>query len=132
RPIFVEQPVRWPVGPDVRFRDWPDCASLDEFRQPAGSFRSLSLVSHLRSHFVLASRFGNSPRFPDGMRQRLLATNMFAMLHRSHAHKRVQMIGRADNHSIDSLLLVEHLAKISINFRIRELLEHSRGMVAID
>jgi hypothetical protein len=53
------------------------------------------------------------PRFGDGVGHRLLAEDVLALLHGSHGDGCMEMVGRADDHTID-LLLLEQLAIVDI------------------
>src|SRR2546426_140232 len=80
RPIFVEQPVRWAVGPGMHFAHISNRAIPNRFAQSSRSFRRLALVPHLCHDFVFARSICDLARFPNRMRERLLAIHMLPKL----------------------------------------------------
>ena len=66
-------------------------------------------------------------RLVDVVRQRLLAVDMVAELHRGHAHGRVHVVGRGDVDRVQPFLFVEHLAPVLVNFGVWETLLHLTG-----
>ena len=75
------------------------------------------------THAVAAVARGglaHDARLVDGARQRLLAVDVFAQLHRRHGGDGVRVIGRGDQHGVYAFFhLVEHLAEVLIALRRR-------------
>jgi hypothetical protein len=94
-----------------------DGARPNHFAQPAVAFARMPLVAHLRNHSVFARRQRQLARFPDRVRQRLLAINMFARRHRQHRRRPVLMIRDGDAHRVQRLLLVHHHPVIPVKLR---------------
>src|SRR5206468_8062561 len=78
RPIFVEQAVAGPIGPDVGFVNRADDAGPDQLAHLARLARGLAGVAHLGGKFGFARRLGHLPRLPDVVRERLFAIYMLA------------------------------------------------------
>mgnify|MGYP006189346787 CR=1 FL=1 len=73
----------------------------------------MRLIAHLRFDACRLSHLRQLPSFPNTVRQRLLAVNVLAQLHRGHGLHEVHVVRRADDHGVDVLpFLIEHLAEI--------------------
>src|SRR5215469_11286453 len=68
--------------PIFHFAHGPDRSSPDPLAKLAGGFRCLIRDCNLRRDSGLAGDFGDAARFVDGVRERFLAENVFALLHR--------------------------------------------------
>src|SRR5262245_27242495 len=69
RPVLIKQPIRWPVGPNMRFTHRADGIVPDHLAKPPGSFRSLALIAHLGRHFVFAGGLSELAGFPNRVRK---------------------------------------------------------------
>ena len=64
--------------------------------------------------FFSRGEAGHPPRLVDAPGERLLAVDMLAQLHGRQAHRRVHMVGNADDDRVDLLVhRIEHLAVIA-------------------
>src|SRR6266436_3844397 len=70
---------------------------------------------NLRCHTSLARNFGHAPRLIDCVRQRLLAKNVFALLHRRRRYGCMQVIRGAHNDRVDVLLFFQKLAEVAVS-----------------
>ena len=91
----------------------------------------MPLVAHLRHHPVLARRQHQLARFPDGVRQRLLAINMLAQGHRHHCRRAVLMVGNGHAHGVQRLFLVQHFPVILVSLGRRQFVFPKRQTVRI-
>src|SRR5690349_6415135 len=90
RPILIEQPIGRTIRPDVDLAHGANRIVPNEFAKAARIFRSLALVAHLGGELVLPRCVGDLPRFPDRMREGLLAINMIAHFDRGHRNDCMQ------------------------------------------
>ena len=81
-----------------------DGAVPNPFAQQARGFRSLVADGNLRGYPGLPRNLGKPPCFVDGVRQRLLAENVFALFHGRSCNRGVQIVRRAHHHGIDVFL----------------------------
>ena len=81
---------------------------------------------------MFAGEIGQYARLEDGVRQRLLAIDMFA---KSHGHRRrrgVGVIGSGDRHRVDVFaFLLQHLTKVGVLGCLRMAVEHVRRLAGI-
>ncbi len=101
------------ADPGVNFLDLADYAFLQQPRSQPVFKVGVNLVSHLRDELFL---FGEQPhltRFPDRVRQRLLAITVFAAIHGEHRGRSVHVIGGRHDDGIELVAqLLDHLAVI--------------------
>src|SRR5437016_4065992 len=102
------------VRPVHDFAHRPDGAVPNPFTEQAGGFRRLVTNCDLSCHASFASDFGKAPRLIDRVRQRLLAKDVFALLHGRRGDGRMQVVGGAHNHGVEVLLLLKQLAEIIV------------------
>ena len=67
----------------------------------AQAFLGMSLDAHLCDDADFLRGLGEHAGFVDVMRERFLAKDMLAGLHRGHADHCVGVIGRGDEHGVD-------------------------------
>ena len=92
----------------------------------------MDLDAHLRDELLLPGKLRQLPRFIEVVRQRLLAIDMFAQLHRGHRHRRVHVVRRRDVDRIEILrLLVQQLAPVLINLHVGMMLLELRRPLQI-
>ena len=73
----------------------------------------MSLVSHLRDHFVAVLGLHQRPALPNIVSKGLLGVNVNSSLHGCHGRRKVRVIWRGDDHRIDFLVhLVQHDAEV--------------------
>ncbi len=126
-----------PCGHTGRFvqqctsRHVPDRAVLDPFADQPELLAGVALVAHLGLHLVLAGGLGQHAGLPHGARQRLLNVDVLAPLHGGHRNHGVQVVRRGDDHRVDVLLLVEHLAEIRPLLRVGILLEDGGRVLGV-
>ena len=81
-----------------------------------------ALVAHLRRHFLNRRQIAHLARFPNGLRQRFLAINVFVQVQSRHGDNRVVMVGRGDRDGVDGFShLVEHFAEIAEGGSLRKI-----------
>ncbi len=91
----------------------------DDLHCPAQAVGSRALIAHLRGDLHLLGRLAHVPGLGDRVRQRLLAVDVLAHVHRHQAGRRVRVVRRADGDGVDLLAhLVEHLAVVEVRFRV--------------
>ena len=117
---------RWKIGWDRRhppasslkridLRYLPDHAALDRLNRAAHPGIGVALVSKLGSYLHPAGDPCQFPAFPGGVRQGLLAVDMFSHQHGLPCRVKVRMIGSTNYHGVDGLLhLIEHPAEITV------------------
>ena len=110
------------VGPTVHVANRTNRARSHPLLHQAQAFFRVALVAHLRHDLVFPCRLGQRPRLADGARQRLLHVDVLPELHRRHRDDGVIVIGRGDDDRVDVFLLLEHLAEVLVQHRLRELL----------
>ena len=98
------------VGPRVDLGHVADRAGVEPLLQQPHRLVGLALVAHLRDDLVLARRLGDGARLVHGVGQRLLAVHVLAGPHHGHRDRGVRVVRRRDDHAVDALLLLEHLA----------------------
>ena len=82
---------------------------------------------------MFAGELGQHARLEDGMRQRLLAVDMFAKADGHRRGRGVGVVGSGDGHGVDALgLLFQHLPEVGILGRLRVAVEHVRRTAGID
>ncbi len=74
----------------------------------------------------------HQPCFVDRMGQWLLTVNMLARTIAAQRRYRVSMVWRTDSNSVNTFLVIEHDAKVGIDFGRRILLECCARVVCID
>ena len=98
--------------PDVDFLDLAQRAVADQFQRPAERAAVGALVAHRRGDLVLAGQLAQGPRLVDRAGQRLFAEDVLAGLDGRGRDDRMGVVGRGDDHRVDLLHLVEHLAEV--------------------
>ena len=92
----------------------------------------MALVAHLRDDAVFLRGLGHRTALVDGVRQRLFAIDVLAVLHRGNCDDGVVMVGRADDDGVDPLGdLVEHCAEVAKLLRLRVVGKHPRGVAPV-
>ena len=86
------------------------------------AFARVALIAHLAHDAVFMGRLGQNTGFEDGVGDRLLHVDVLAAAHALHRHVGVRMVGRGDDHRVDVLALIKHLAEIGEEVRLGELL----------
>src|ERR1044071_1355754 len=81
-----------PIGPDMDLFNRPNHSSVHDFNRPTQPFFRAALVTHLCDYSMFFCQVSKVPGFEDGLRQRLLAINMFAHFDGSRGDNRVQMV----------------------------------------
>ena len=106
-----------------------DASFLPSFELEIVAFR-VSLIANLSCKFWVTIRhFDEDFTFLESTDERLLAINMLAMLHSSHADKEVSVVRNADCNCIEMVaILFEKLAEISITLCIRI---HVQGLLTL-
>ena len=104
----------WPAGPVVHFADGADGASPDPFAKEASVFGSLIANGDLRGDAGFASDIGDAAGFVDGVRERLLAENVFVLTHGRGGDGGVEMVGGADDDGIEIFFFFEEFAVVGI------------------
>ena len=88
--------------------------------RPVGGMR-LDLIPHLRHDLEALGRLAHLPGLEDGVRERLLALDMLAEMHRREAGAGMHVIGGGNDHGIEKLRLVEEPPPIGQPLRFGEL-----------
>ncbi len=117
RRVFLDEEhfVRAARAPDMHAANRPEDAGLHEFDDPAIVVtRIVNLRAHLRDDALPGRRLHHHAHLVHRMGQRLLAVDVLAGTHRQDRGRRMMMIGRRDQHRLDVLLLVDHLAIIVV------------------
>src|SRR6185295_9777121 len=107
RPERTTRPVH-----DLAHR--PNGAVPNPFAEQAGGFGGLVCDCDLSGHAGFLRDLGDASRLVDGVRQRLLAENMFALLHRHSGDGRVQVVGGAHDNRVQIFLLLKEFAEITV------------------
>ena len=96
------------AAPGVHFLHGADRAVLDPLDRLAMPLARAAEVAHLRrdARFLCDAR--HQTRLTDVVRERLLAIDVLARLHRENRDVGVQVVGRGDEDGVDGLLLLEH------------------------
>ena len=102
--------------------------SLQPLDGEAMSFARVALVAHLRGDARFLRDACHEACLTDRVRQRLLAVDVLAGLHREDRHVRVQVIGSRDQDRVDRLLLLEHHSEVFVH---RALVVRRLGGVAL-
>ena len=102
-----------------------DRAALDQFHHLPVIFGGVDLDAHLGGHFRLGRRLANPPRFPDVMRQRLLAIDVLAVFQREHRRKGVRVLAGAHDHGVEFLRLDRRASGNPSNLRRLRVLRRS-------
>ena len=114
--IFLGVGLRLPApgatDPDVRLGDVADRAGLDQLDDAAVVVAGVNLRSHLRRDLRLGRGLANDPRFPDVVRQRLFAVNMFAELKRGKCCECVCVFTCGNNDGVKGVGLVVDPAEV--------------------
>ncbi len=120
------------VAPDMNFLDGADRAVVDVFPIEPQAVAGVALVAHLRDDAGLFGNLGHAPRLENRMGHGLFAINVLAHLHGHDRRRRVDVVGGADDHRINVLvLLLEHLAKVPVDLGLRMLLDGRSGPVQV-
>ena len=101
------------VHPNVGFPHRPDRPRSDQLDHAAVVVGGVDLRAHLGRHLHLLGRFPHHAGLVDRVGQRLLAIDVLAPLHGRDAGQGVGVLGGADGHRVD-VLLVEHLAPVGV------------------
>ena len=97
----------------------PDDSGLDALDRPAQSVLRAALIAHLRGQLFLAGQPAHLARFPDRLRERLLAVNMFAQAHGGDGSRAMHVIRRRDGNGVDRFAhLIEHFAPVAIKLGV--------------
>ena len=115
----------------MNFRDLANRAGLHEFHHAPVVAAGVDLIAHLRGASGRARRVGDDAYFGHRPRQRLLAIHMATAAQSPDSAHRVGVVGRADDNSVDVLLL-QQPAKVAVAFRAGELLPDVLQVVLID
>src|SRR5204863_9538072 len=113
-------------------RDVTDGAGADYFDGGAQVGVGRSLITHLRGDLVLGGDFAHESRLGDIVRERFLGVAVLADAHGQYAGVCMLMVGRADDHGLDVLLLVKHDAIVVVLRSPGKLLESGSGPAFID
>jgi hypothetical protein len=105
----------------VDFADVTEHASLHQFHDASRAVVGMTLVAHLGDDLGLGRDLPHQARFPDRVRERLLAIDVFTQLHRHHGREGVMMVRRAHGHRVDLLHFLQHFAVISEELRLGKL-----------
>jgi len=101
----------------VRFDDAANRPRPNTLHHAADRFAAMSLVAHLRGHFVLAGSLGQGVALVDVVRQRLLAERGLAEIDGPDRSRGVVVVRRGDEHRVEILVaIVEHLAVVVEDF----------------
>lgn len=120
-------------APGMHFFDLADDAIADELNGHAIMADRVDLDAHLGDQPFFMRELGKRARFVEIVRERFLAINMFAELHRAHSGRRVHVVGQRNIHGIDVFaLFIEELAPILIDFDVRKALLELFGAIEID
>jgi hypothetical protein len=106
----------------VNLADVADDAAGDVFVAKARLVTRVPLVSHLRDDFPVLGLARQVTRFLDRPAERLLHVHVLAQIHRRRRDDGVHVIRRRDDHRVEILLLVEHLAVVAIALQLWHLL----------
>ena len=118
------------IGVDVHFVHRPDQSGLDPFIDQPRVVAGVALVSHLRDDAAAPGEFLEPARFVDGMRERLLHVDMLLEFHCRLGDDRVGVVRCCHDQGLDVLLLVQHLAEISVALRRHELVSQLERVLA--
>ena len=120
-----------PVGPDVDLAHFTDRAAVNQLVAGAGVVGRVTLVAHLRDDLAILRFLGQDARFLDRPAERLLHVDVLAEIHRQRRDRRVHVIRRSDDDRVDVLLLLEHLAVVTVLRELRQVLvDEAPGVLA--
>ena len=101
------------VRPDVKFERLADESGLDHLNRTPQAVAGAALVPHLGGDVFLGGHAAKLTGFEDGLRERLLAVDVLAQVHRRHGCGAVQVVRSGNRDRIDGLVhFREHLAEI--------------------
>ena len=127
--VIVAEPISSSGSGVAEFAHLAEQTGLYQLDEPARVRIAMPLISHLCGDFVFTRDFRQLPRLKHGVRERFLAINVFAHLHRHQGCRRVHVIGRGNRDAVEVLaFLVEHHAEILEPFRLRIFFECARGV----
>ena len=118
--------------PHVHARDRADLAGLDDLDDAAIVVAGVDLRAHLRDGLLLGRQVAHLAHFVHRMGQRLLAVHVQPAPQRPHDRNRVRVVGRGDDHGVEVLFLVEHLAKVDVGLGLGKPLGHLAQVQRID
>src|SRR5260370_4839842 len=107
------RPVRT-AGPVGDFAHRADGTVPNPFAEQASGLGGLVANGNLSGDAGFTRDFGEAARFIDGVGQRLLAEDVFALLHRRSGDGGMKMVRGADNDGVEIVLLVEQLAEVIV------------------
>ena len=102
------------AGPIVHFADGADGAGPYPFTEEASVFGSLIANGDLRGDAGFAGDIGDAAGFVDGVREGLLAENVFVFAHGRGGNGGVEMVGGADDDGVEVFFFFEEFAVIGI------------------
>ena len=101
--------------PGVHGENLADPAGLDELHAGAVFFRGMDLVAHLGADLRLGGLQTELTGFPDGVREGLLAIDVFAETHGGHGGQGMHVVRRRDSDGIKAVAeLGEHLPPVGV------------------
>ena len=103
------------AAPGVHLLHGADRAVLDPLDRLAMPLARAAEVAHLRRHPCLLRDARDETRLTDVVRERLLAVDVLAGLHREDRDVRVQVVGRGDEDGVDGLFLLEHDPEVFVH-----------------
>jgi len=105
--------ARWGGRPEVDFAHRPDDSGLNTFDGPRRPSAALALVAHLGDDAGFLRQIAEVARLVNGLRQRLLAIDVFAQPHGMGFGDGVEVIRRGNGHGVNVLAdLVKHDVEI--------------------
>ena len=123
RPRNALRPVgERPVCPDTHLAHFAYSAGPHILVHPARIVARVPLIAHLRRQLLLLRFLRQFPHLVDRPGEWLLDVDVLAQSHRGRCDDRVRVVRRGDQHGVDVLLLLEHLAIVLIAFRLRQVL----------
>ena len=121
------------IAPRVGFTNLSNDPALDQLHRGPVRACGMDLRSHLRDKFCFFRDQAKLSRFVDVVRQRLLAINVLAMVHRGHGRCRMRVIRCGNMNRIDLVgHLIKHLAKVGEPLRLGMLFTGCSQIVCID
>jgi hypothetical protein len=91
-----------------------DRAGPDHLGDPASLFTGLTEISHLRGHLGLARDLADHAGLINAVRERFLTVNMLAEFHGHGRRDGMDVVGGGDEHGVDVLLRLQHLAEVGV------------------
>ena len=100
-------------------RDFAEDAALEYLDVAALSVGAVAVVAHLRDYAASLRNLAEPLGLEEGAHERLLHVDVQAALHGGYGGGGVHVVGGGDDHGVEVLLLVEHVAPVAVAAGLR-------------